>query len=87
LPFVGYGDIESLLTAARESQQTLRAYLESHELLAESDAEALFHPRNLTALGYDEALVAGVESRSGEALRAHARSQAPSAPEQREDST
>jgi aspartate ammonia-lyase len=71
LPFVTYREVETLLAAARREGYGLRGYLEAHDLLSPEDANALFHPRNLTALGYDEELCAEVEGRSGAALRGH----------------
>ena len=38
----------------------------------ERDADALFHPRHMVGLGYDEELCAAIDGRSGPALRAHA---------------
>ena len=72
LPFVGYGDVERLQAAALAEERSIREYLEAHSLLAREDADALFHPRHMVGLGYDEELCAAIDGRSGPALRAHA---------------
>jgi aspartate ammonia-lyase len=69
LPLVDYTACEALLTRARLEEVSVRDLLVRSRVLSPADAEAIFSPENLTALGYDEGLYAEIEERSGAALR------------------
>ncbi len=70
LPLVGYELCEELIGAARSEGVSLRELLRSHELITTDDAEQLFAPENLTALGYDRDLYESLQRTCGDAIRA-----------------
>ncbi len=69
LPLVDYTACEALLARARSDGVSVRDLLVNRHVLSSTDADALFSPENLTALGYDETLYDAVRQRSGAALK------------------
>ena len=71
LPLVTYTECETLLATAKARGLSLRRYLEDNGLISETDGQAIFAPKNLTALGYDEALYRDIRERWASKIRAH----------------
>ena len=68
LPLLGYEEIEALLEAADERGVSLRGLLTESDALSDAQADALFAPANVMALGYDERLYEAIRTERGEAL-------------------
>ncbi len=73
LAVLSYDEIERLIRSARARGESIGEYMAANGLATNAEIEALFHPRNLTGLGYDETLIGDIREAILPALRLHIR--------------